>query len=57
MILFLNNDILNLIELYKNNDTQFRPKVMKMCNYLPHFSAYIAHKELYLDFELNIEEK
>ena len=45
------------IELFKNIDAQFRSKVMKICNYLPQFSAYIAHKEFYLDFELNIEEK
>ena len=45
------------IELYKNIDTKFRAKVIKNCNDLQHFSAYIAHKELYIDFELNIEKK
>ena len=43
--------------MYKNIDTKFKPKVRKIYNYLPHFSASIARKELYLDFELNIEKK
>ena len=45
------------IELYKNIDTKFRLKVIKNCNYLPHFSAYIAHKELNVEFELKINKK
>ena len=44
-------------ELDRNINTKSRPKVIKVCNYLPHFGAYNAHKELYLDFKLNIEEK
>ena len=45
------------IELYKNIDAQLRPKLMKICNYLPQFSAYITHEQLCLNSELNIEGK